>query len=144
MLEKVLLTLRKDNAVTFAPADDKSIRFAMSMLSSHKFASIPTGVIEFLKMTDGLIWNGMELYGSRAVEREDLGYSFPGLLEANLNFLNSEYLHGKLILGKATEEMFIYFGKEHKFLVIDRINFEVNAVYTTFAEMIYDYVDEIY
>lgn len=144
MLDKILTTLRKDNAITFTPADDKSIRFVGSMLSSHKFATVPTGVIEFLKITDGLIWNGLELYGSRAIERDDLGYTYPGLIEANLNFLNLEYLKGKLLLGKFSEEIFVYNGIEHKFLVVDRINFGINSVHATFSEMIYNYIDEIF
>ncbi|OPZ78638.1 MAG: hypothetical protein BWY78_00478 [Alphaproteobacteria bacterium ADurb.Bin438] len=144
MIDKILATLRKDNAITFAPADDKSIRFVGTMLASHKFANIPAEFIEFLKITDGLIWNGFEIYGTRAIDREDLGYTFPGLIEANLNFLNDDYLKGKLLLGKISEEIFVYNGLEHKFMVMDRINFIVNSVHSSFSEMVYSFIDEIY
>ena len=100
MLTRILNTLKKDDAVFFDPVDERSLRFISSLLSSHRFPPVPVDYIALLKQTDGLSWNGVELYGTRANDRESAGYTLPGLIEANLEFQQVPPMRGKLLLGR--------------------------------------------
>ena len=42
------------------------------LIHRHRFPMIPKDYIELLKQTDGLVWNGIELYGSRANDRRKI------------------------------------------------------------------------
>ena len=144
MLNSILDTLKKDEGVFFEPADDRSLRFVSSMLASHRVPPIPNDYITLLKKTDGLVWNGIELYGSRANDREMQGYTLPGLIEANLEYANVQPMHGKLLLGRASEELFVYDSMDQQYHIIDRMDFTVSCSFPTFPEALYLFVDELF
>ena len=108
MLTRILTTIQKDGAVFFPAVDERSLRFVSSLLASHRFPPLPLDYVALLKQTDGLSLNGVELYGTRANDREAKGYTLPGLIEANLEFSNAAPMQGKLLLGRAAEELFVY------------------------------------
>lgn len=144
MLSRILETLRKDDAVLFPPVDERSLRFVGSMLASHHFPPIPADYVLLLKITDGLLWNGIELYGSRANDREALGYTLPGMIEANLEFASFEAMRGKLLLGRASEELFVFDSVDRQYHVIDRLDFSVSCSFPTFSEALYLFIDELF
>ena len=144
MLSRILETLKKDGAAFFPAADERSLRFASSMLSSHRMPAIPMDYITLLKQTDGLSWNGVELYGCRANDREEKGYTLPGLIEANLDFSTIESMHGKLVLGRASEELFVYDALDQRYHILDRLDLTESASFSSFSEVIYLFVDELF
>ena len=144
MLRRILDTLKNDDAVFFPPIDERSLRFTASMLASHNFPMLPQDYIALLKETDGLGGNGIEFYGTRANDRENLGYTLPGLIEANLDFANIPMMRGKLLLGRASEELFVYDTADMKYHILDRLDFQVSCSFATFAEAVYLFVDELF
>lgn len=144
MLARILNTLKKDDAVFFEPVDERSLRFISSLLSSHRFPPVPVDYIALLKQTDGLCWNGVELYGTRANDREALGYTLPGLIEANLEYQQVAPMRGKLLLGRAAEELFVYDSLDQKYHIISRMDFSSSCSFPTFSEALYLFVDELF
>ncbi len=144
MLSRILETLKKNQAVFFPPVDDRSLRFLSSLLSSHHFPALPPDYVALLKQTDGLSWNGIELYGSRANDRETRGYTLPGLMEANMEFSNAAPMRGKLVLGRAAEELFIYDSMDQRYHIVNRMDFTVSCSFSTFSEAVYLFVDELF
>ena len=144
MLTRILNTLKKDNGTFFPPVDERSLRFISSLLSSHHFPPVPVDYIALLKQTDGLSWNGVELYGTRANDRDMLGYTLPGLIEANLDFAQVAPMRGKLLLGRAAEELFIYDSLDQKYHIINRMDFSDSCGFPTFSEALYLFVDELF
>lgn len=143
-MQRIVDRLKKDIAVTFSPADDRSLKFAITMLSSHGFISIPEEYINFLKITNGLIWNGLELYGTKGYDRENKNYSLPGIIDINLDFMGIDGLSGKLILGRASEELLVYSGKDNRYQCVDRTDFLVTQVAPSFSELIYTFVEGLF
>lgn len=144
MLSRILNTLKKDGGTFFPPVDERSLRFISSLLSSHRFPPVPLDYIALLKQTDGLSWNGVELYGTRANDREAQGYTLPGLIEANLEFAKAPPMHGKLLLGRAAEELFVYDSMDQQYHIINRLDFLVSCTFPTFSEALYLFVDELF
>ena len=143
-MQRIVYTLKKDIAVTFEPADERAIKFAGAMLTSHGVIPIPEEYIDFLKITDGLVWNGMELYGTKAYDRESKGYSLPGIIDANMDFMGIDALAGKMILGRASEELLVYSGKDNRYQCVDRTDFMVTQVAPSFSELIYTFVEGLF
>ncbi len=144
MLGRILTTIQKDGAVFFPPVDERSLRFVSSLLASHRFPPLPLDYIALLKQTDGLSWNGVELYGTRANDREAKGYTLPGLIEANLEFTQAAPMQGKLLLGRAAEELFVYDSADQKYHIINRLDFTNSCTFPTFSEALYLFVDELF
>jgi hypothetical protein len=144
MINRIIDTIKKDGAVVFPPAEDRAIRFVGSMLSSHRFCPVPSNYQQLLKTTDGLVWNGVELYGCRAVDRDMLGYILPGLIEANMEFTGYEFLRGQIVLGRAAEEIFVYDARRKSYNIVDRHDFSITASFQTFSEAIYLFVDDLF
>lgn len=144
MLSRILNSLKKDNATFFPPVDERSQRFVSSLLASHRLPPLPLDYVALLKHTDGLSWNGIELYGTRANDREALGYTLPGLIEANLDYAHAAPMRGKLLLGRAAEELFVYDSMDQQFHIINRFDFSIGASFSTFSEALYLFVDELF
>jgi hypothetical protein len=144
MLSRIIDTVRKDGAVMFPAADDRSLRFVSSMLSSRRFAPIPIHYASLLKFTNGMSWNGIELYGTEAIDRKEMGYVLPSLIDANVAYDNYEFLKGQIILGRAAEELFVYDSRQKKYFIIDRVDFTPSASFPTFSEAIYLFVDDLF
>lgn len=144
MLTRILTTIQKDGAVFFPAVDERALRFVSSLLASHRFPPLPLDYVALLKQTDGLSWNGVELYGTRANDREAKGYTLPGLIEANLEFSNAAPMQGKLLLGRAAEELFVYDSVDQKYHIINRLDFTNSCTFPTFSEALYLFVDELF
>ncbi|MCQ2914384.1 MAG: YrhA family protein [Alphaproteobacteria bacterium] len=144
MLNRILQTIQKDGAVFFPPVDDRSLKFVSSLLASHRFPALPNDYITMLKMTDGFVWNGVEIYGTRANDRVNKGYTLPGVIEANLEYSQTPPMQGKLLLGRAAEELFVYDSLDQQYHIINRMDFSKSCTFNTFSEAIYLFVDELF
>lgn len=144
MLNRILTSIQKDGAVFFPPVDERSLRFISSLLASHHFPPLPTDYIALLKQTDGVSWNGVEFYGTRANDRETKGYTLPGIIEANLEFSQTPPMQGKLLLGRAAEELFVYDSVDQQYHIISRMDFKNSCTFPTFSEAFYLFVDELF
>lgn len=140
-MQGIIDILKRDIAITFEPADIRSIKFANTMLSNHGFPSIPEEYSEFLKITNGLIWNGVELYGTKAFDRELKEYSFPGIIDVNMDFMGFDALPKRLIVGRAPEELIVYSSEDKNWQCMDRIDFSVNTVYPYFKEILASFIE---
>ena len=124
----------------FPPASDKALNFVNHILKSHGFSALPKEYEEFLKVTDGIIWDGIELSGTRSEERKKNNYNFPGLIEINLDFMSIDALRGTLVLGRASEELFAYDTLRGKFILIDRLDLTAHSEYPDFVSILKEWI----
>lgn len=139
-LREVINSIHDRGGVLFPPASPKSINFVNKLLNSHGFINIPQDYADLLLLTDGFSWNGSELAGTRSEERKEKNYNFPGLIELNLDFLTIEPLRNKLILGRASEELFAYDIVSQQYIVIDRQDLNPHSAFPTFIESLIDFM----
>ena len=98
-------------SVVFEPAVDANLTKIDAELTARNFSAIPGEYRNFLKLNDGLIFNGIEFYGSIPHYREERNYTFPNLITVNEYYLNYDYFIRKLVI-----------GAENVYSVTDRIN----------------------
>jgi len=129
--------------VFFYPADKQAIEFASSLLENNKFTSLPAEYVEILNETDGLIWNGVELFGTKPHNRESYEYIFPSIIDVNTEFSRRDILNKRVILGHAAEEAFVYDSRFKQFQVVRRMDFTVENIFPTLYDALYSFVDSL-
>jgi len=140
-MRKVIEALKKDIAVTFEAADAKSLKNVNATLKSNNFPTLPSEYEEILKITDGLIWNGIELYGTKSYERELKGYTIPGIADVNMDFVGFDSLAGKLIVGRMPEELLVYSATDNLWGCVDRTDFMVMQTAPSLKELLASFIE---
>lgn len=140
-MQRVVDALKKDIAVTFEPADSKSVRNVETSLKSNGFPPVPDEYLQMLEVTDGLVWNGIEMYGTKTYNRELKGYSLPGIVEVNMDFMGFDALAGKLIVGRMPEELIVYSPAEKLWGCIDRTDFTIVQTAPSLKELLASFVE---
>lgn len=138
MIENLLsLAKHQNGSITFLPSPSEEIIKTNAFLTSQNFAEIPTDYQEFLKLSNGFIYNGIELMGTVPHPRPDKRYIFPDLIQINKPYIKYDYFDGKLLIGTLSESFMLYDSAEQIYAVLDRINLrsriEVSDMSSLFA-----------
>lgn len=91
---------------------------------------VPKGYLDLLSRTDGIEWNGHQLYASKAQpfvnDAGRLKYTFRGLVEVNEQWraldLNRQYV----FFAESGEQLYCYHLTSGKFEIVDRITKEMD------------------
>lgn len=99
---------------------------------------LPGEYIEFLKITDGLDWNGLLIYACETVPVA--GYSdrfVPGFLETNLRTREEcEPCSDYLFFGDASIDAYAYKISEREYQILDRSSLELTDTFPSFDALI--------
>lgn len=128
---------RHEGNVVFLPSSDEEIKNTNSFLSTQSFAEIPADYQNFLKLSNGIIFNGIELMGTLPQQRIEKKYIFPDLIQINKPYSKYEYFNSKLVLGRLSESIICYDGTNATYALIDRINLRSRFESKSFREMFF-------
>ena len=90
----------------------------------------------FLSRSDGLFYDGIELYGCSSHYRESKNYKFPNLLEINQNYAAYNFFKNKLVVGRCSESIIYYDRRGNYYALADRINLRSRKEVENFAAML--------
>ena len=138
-INTILNNMYQSYAMVFPAASLMEIQRTSIALVKQGFVQIPTDYIQFLGITDGLTWNGLEFFSIHEHERKDC--VFPGLqLLAYQSTQKINSLFPKsLILGFAPEQFILYEAPKKEYVIIDRYTYEPVARLPRFADVLYFY-----
>ena len=140
-LNTILNNMYQTYALVFPPAKIMDIQRTSIQLVKQGLIQIPNDYIQFLSVTDGLNWNGVEFFSINEHERKDS--VFPNLLlfpyQSSQN-LKSVYPKS-LILGFAPEHFILYEASKKEYIVVDRYTFAPIVKLPRFADVLYFYWD---
>lgn len=122
--------------IMFDGADNEEIEFVNKFLSEQKFSPMPREYAEFLKLTNGFIYNGIEFFGTTYHFREEKKYYFPDIITINKHYKKYNFFRDKVILGRLSESLLIYDKKENRFSIVDRIKLRARTEVKTFEEFL--------
>ena len=98
----------RPGAVFFPPALSGEIEMLNTSLLMLNFSPLPDDYAAFLSRSDGLFYDGIELYGCSSHYRESKNYKFPNLLEINRNYAAYNFFKNKLVVGRCSESIIYY------------------------------------
>lgn len=84
------------------------------------FIRIPRGYLNFLNLSDGLVWNGMELFSCTAHERAGTVFDHPTLVEYHVKYAKGLFFAKRLVLGRGTEFLICYDSASHCYELVAR------------------------
>ena len=123
-IQTIVNTLYQNYAQVFAPAEMMDIQRTSIALVKKGWVQIPSDYIQFLRLTDGLSWNGLELFSIKEHERRDCVFGQPTLLNYQTENSLKTLFPKALIIGRATEELIIYRTDLKEYHILDRYTYD--------------------
>ena len=135
-LNKCLRSLYENYAVVFPPVDPKIAQQASVKLVKSGVPPIPLDYVSFLAATNGLSWNGIELFSLSNIERNKGAFYHPGILD-NFQFCqNNVLMKKKLLLGYGWELMLVYDFLKKEYQMLDRYTYIIVRTFPTFLDFL--------
>ena len=131
MVRKILKNI--SGIITFPPAQEKDIKKLSQMLVLSSFPSLPDDYYSFLQLSDGLIFNDIELYGCYIHKRKN--YEFPNIEFVARLTSGNDFFRQNIIIGLMSEEIIVYNEKNAFYGIIDRVTLDYLGQYASFAEL---------
>ena len=113
MLTKLLDKLYNANARVFKPVSEIDLRALRMKMAKGKMPALPSDYLQFLTLTDGLMYNGLRFFGAKDHDREMLSYTYPSLFTVNQEFYQRNRRNDFLILGEKDEDLLVYLQAEN-------------------------------
>ncbi len=142
MLLNLFKILKKENALFFPPATDEDRTSLMSFFAGAHITKIPQDYIEFLGKTNGLSWNGIELFGTKAFDRPLKSYTFPSLMEVYQNYAACPWRQKYLPLGHAFEMMIVFHYETQTYQTLDRFDISPHIGFSKFTDLLSSLIDD--
>ena len=142
LIHQVLKQMHENYAVFFPPCEALTIQKLSVALVKNGFSKIPTDYLSFLQETDGLSYNGVELYGVQSHERGNGAYSHTSLVTEAEQHIQNPLLKGKLIIGNAPETLLLYNGQTKQYELICRYTYATLLQLPRFFDVLYYFSPE--
>ena len=143
LIEKLLSQLYKAQATVFKPVKIDDIRALRMQMAKNKMSALPTDYIHFLSLTDGLMLNGLKLYGVSEHDRGDKAYVYPSLMSVNEDCLKYARRKDFVILGEKDEDYIVYNPKDKNYQIVDRMDLFVILTLPRFFDVMYLFTSEL-
>ena len=137
LLTKMLDTLYKAKACVFRPVPEKDLIELRMIMTKKGLPSIPADYIQFLTLTDGLIYNGLHFFGVKEHEREVSNYTYPNLLSVNEDFQSCNRRKDILIVGEKDEDLIVYRTKENIYQIMDKMDLIGDLILPRFFDVLF-------
>ena len=140
VLIQVLKKIYQDYAIIYPPAEKMEVHMVTSTLLQNNQGYLPSDYRDFLMMTDGLFWNGIEFFSTREHERDNGSFVHRAILSMQIKSSNNALLKNKIVLGIAPEEIIAYDSFRKEYQLIDKYSYTVFVKFPHFADVLYFYV----
>ena len=124
--------IKKQNTISFSKAKDVSITMTNALLSSIHIPTIPNDFTNFLKITNGIITNTYNLYGTENIKKSDLNYNSIYEINEKQNNLFKDFKN--LIIGETLLNIIIYNNK--KYQIIDNFTLQPLQEFNDFITLL--------
>ena len=139
MLSSIMENLEnQDAAILMYPVNSQSLSRVQKGLKDEGFPLIPKEYLDFLHLTNGLIYDETFFYGTEEIEEERL----VGILEANRDFFSGDKEHNILVIGTHNGDTLIYNSIKDIYEILDRNSGETIEEFETLLDMVSEFCDD--
>ncbi len=143
VLTQVLKRIYQDLGVLYPPAERVEIHSITTQLFQNGHGYLPADYRDFLMLTDGLFWNGIEIFATREHERDRGAFFHRALLPMQASFSTNNMLKNKIVIGVAPEELIVYDSLRKEYQLLDRYSYTVFVKFPAFADVLFFYVRNV-
>lgn len=142
LLKKLLNKLYKMSAFLFPAAKEDELKFLQESLKKQSMPALPNEYISFLKLSDGMTWNGLRFFGAKPYKRDEQGYTFPSLLEINTDYWQRDRGFQLLIIGEADEQLIVYSKNAKMYQLINKMDLTAELNLPRFFDIVYYFAED--
>lgn len=144
VMHQVLKRIYQDYAVIFPPARMSEINAVNQKLVEMDLGYLPQDFAEFLQFTNGLFWNGLEIFATQEHERDKGSYFHREIIKTQMLYTQNPMVKGKIILAYSNEDVVAYdcFRKEYQ--ILDRYTYTIFIKFPKFMDIIYYYTKSLF
>ena len=143
MLTKMLDKLYNAHARMFKPVSQAELRSLRMAMAKEKMPPLPADYLQFLSLTDGLMYNGLRFFGVKKHDRENLSYTYPDLLSVNQDFYSRNRRQDVLILGEKDEDLLVFNPKKKTYLLMDKMDLIGDLNLPRFFDLLYFFSQDL-
>ncbi len=138
MIEELIENLENDeDAVLMHPVTSQSLASTQGSLIKNGGNKLPDDYIEFLHITNGLIFRRNFFYGTNAIEEERL----PDIVSANNDFSEEYEADEYLVIGNDRYSFFVYNLETKMYEVVEKEDLEMIEEFEDFSELLMEFCD---
>lgn len=130
--------ISKEGVIKGAPLLKDNIDKYQAEVTDAGLMEIPDNYIEFLLKANGYAYNGIEFFGTEAVDDED--YRVNSIVKANKVNNVSRSKKPILLLGRSELDFYVYNPEENSFDVLDRSDLMLLDRFEKFSSLFQDVV----
>lgn len=143
LLKQLLKKMYQNYAVMFPGIDALEAQKASVVLVKSGLPQIPADYVYFLTLTNGLNWNGLELFSLNEQDRDQGAFKHTGIMQSFQIQMDNPLLKKKLILGMAPEELIVYYPAQDEYQILDRFTYKVVVKLPRFFDVLYFYAGSL-
>ena len=140
LLQTILNQLKMKGAQLFRSITLNEGQAASIAMIKSGFIKIPRGYLNFLNLTDGLIWKNVEFFSCGQHERAGTVFNQPTLLEYHTKYAQGYFFKHRLVLGYGLERLFCYNAIDRSYEWVDRDSLEVILRLPRFEDLLYQII----
>lgn len=140
ILHQILKKIYQESAVFFSPAKYADIHMVNTILTRTGLAPLPQDYINLLLLTNGLFYNGLELFATEEHEREKGAFFHRGIPQMQRIYSENPIINNKILLAQAPEELVVYDFRKKEYLIIDRYTYSTIVRFPQFLDVLYFFV----
>lgn len=130
-------TIYETGALIIKPAVDYEIKRCVKDLASISAPALPSEYIQFLKVANGMSWNGFEFFGTYRVTVKKTGYVLQDIVSMNEKMRQRKFGFGNLLLlGRFDDDIYVYDPKTKQYQALDSLTLIEVESYDTFEDLI--------
>ena len=126
-------------ASVFSPVGLMDIQRVSIQLVKQGLVQFPNDYIQFLEITDGLSWNGLEFFSIHEHERKDCVFPNIQLLSYQATQNLKSMFPKSLVLGMAPEHLILYEAPQKEYTIVDRYTYAPVIKLPRLADVLYFY-----
>lgn len=137
ILERIKKEHQKFNLQLQPPAKEESLAILQVLAHEKLCATIPAPYLNFLRITDGLDWDGLTIFATTTTLI--VGYEdrwIQGVVEANLAYRDFSPMKDYVVFGEDGLLIFVYDLKKCEYQSRDRIALDVVDVFSSLEGLI--------
>lgn len=137
LIDEVKKIGSKYNEVLEPPCTEANLKRLRERSRAQLMADVPDDYVDFLRITDGLDFNGMSVYASeRTTSKDSSQAEIFGFVETNLIHRDVDVMRNYLVFGGDSLNIYVLDVRNNEYQVLDRVSLDKVTSFSSFGEML--------
>jgi hypothetical protein len=136
LLEQIQVRLQQYEAVPQPPCSEQQIERLREQARAELGDEIPEGYLDFLRLSNGLDWNGVEFFAAETTQaRGHRTGTIAGFVRANLEYRDVDEMGDFLVFGFSGMDTYVYDKRNRDYRVQDSVSRDTYETYPDFDSL---------